>query len=149
MDTPAVTRALLPRQRRFVEEFVRDFNGTQAYIRAGYSPNNTDVSASRLLGDVRVQQAVAEKSQAITQGAHWDVQRWLEGVGQIAEHGESEAARVSAYALLAKYLGISDKVDHRVVHARLPEGLTLEELRALAGVGEPFAALAPPADQSA
>ena len=38
--------------------------------------------------------------------------RWLRGTGEIAEHGESEAARVSAYALLAKYIGISDKHDH-------------------------------------
>ena len=38
---------------------------------------------------------------------------------------------LSALGLLAKHLGISEKHDHRVVHAQLPEGLTLDELRAL------------------
>lgn len=34
--------ALTVRQRRFAEEYVLDFNGTAAAIRAGYSPNHVD-----------------------------------------------------------------------------------------------------------
>lgn len=40
---------LTPRQRRFVVEFLRDRNGTQAAIRAGFSEKGAAVSASKLL----------------------------------------------------------------------------------------------------
>ena len=65
-------------------------------------------------------------------------------MSEIAEHGESEAARVSAYALLAKYLGISDKIDHRVQNARNDAlaarmaRFSIEDLRKLAGPDEPW-----------
>ena len=49
---------LNPRQRRFVQEYVKDCNGTQAAIRAGYSENGADVQGSRLLGNVNVVQAI-------------------------------------------------------------------------------------------
>ena len=45
---------------RFVEEYAKDRNGTQAAIRAGYSANveTAGVTAARLLADVRVQKLV-------------------------------------------------------------------------------------------
>lgn len=49
---------LTARERRFVEEYLTDLNGTQAAIRAGYKPgkNNASaaVAASRLMKDERV-----------------------------------------------------------------------------------------------
>ena len=33
-----LTSPLTPKQQRFVAELLVDLNGTQAYIRAGYSP---------------------------------------------------------------------------------------------------------------
>ena len=47
------------RQSRFVEEYMVDLNATQAAIRAGYSPDTASEQACRLLGNVKVQQAVA------------------------------------------------------------------------------------------
>lgn len=41
--------ALNDRQRSFVNEYVRDYNGTQAAIRAGYSPATAGSIASELL----------------------------------------------------------------------------------------------------
>jgi phage terminase small subunit len=38
-----------PKQLRFVEEYLKDLNGTQAAIRAGYSARTAAVQASRLL----------------------------------------------------------------------------------------------------
>ena len=51
-------RPLNPRQLRFIDEYLIDLNATQAYIRAGYSPNGADVGACRLLGDSRIQEAI-------------------------------------------------------------------------------------------
>ena len=48
-------RKLTPRQSRFVDEYLVDLNGTQAYIRAGYSKKGADTQSSRLLVNVKVQ----------------------------------------------------------------------------------------------
>lgn len=52
---------LNPKQRRFIAEYMRDQNGTQAAIRAGYSEKTADRLASRLLGKVEVQQAIEKR----------------------------------------------------------------------------------------
>lgn len=56
----------LPNKRRkFVDEYVVDFNGAQAAIRAGYSPNGADRQAEFLLRIIEVKKAVEEKSAEI------------------------------------------------------------------------------------
>jgi len=42
-------RALTVKQRRFCEEYLVDFNATQAAVRAGYSPRSAKQQGSRLL----------------------------------------------------------------------------------------------------
>jgi phage terminase small subunit len=49
------------KQRRFVDEYLIDLNATQAAVRAGYSAKTADVQGSRMLGNVKVQQAIAEQ----------------------------------------------------------------------------------------
>lgn len=51
---------LTQKQQRFVDEYLIDLNATQAAVRAGYSVKTADVQGSRLLGTVKVQQAVSE-----------------------------------------------------------------------------------------
>ena len=46
------------KQKRFVEEYLIDLNATQAAIRAGYSPNTAEQTASRMLSFVKVQDAI-------------------------------------------------------------------------------------------
>lgn len=46
---------LTDKQRRFCEEYIIDFNGTQAAIRAGYSKNTANEQASRMLANVNIQ----------------------------------------------------------------------------------------------
>jgi phage terminase small subunit len=46
------------RQSRFVEEYLIDLNGKQAAIRVGYSAKTAEVQAARLLGYVKVRQAL-------------------------------------------------------------------------------------------
>jgi phage terminase small subunit len=70
---------LTPRQRRFVEEYVVDLNGTQAAIRAGYSRSGASVEGSRLLANPKIQAAVAaaqeERSKRTGITADWVLQR--------------------------------------------------------------------------
>jgi phage terminase small subunit len=47
-----------PRRQLFAQEYVKDRNGTAAAIRAGYAPGSAKVTASRLLTDANVRQAI-------------------------------------------------------------------------------------------
>jgi phage terminase small subunit len=49
MDAKALKIALTPRQSAFAREYIVDFNGAAAAIRAGYSPNHVDKQAYNLL----------------------------------------------------------------------------------------------------
>ena len=42
-------KVLTPRQARFVEEYLKDLNGTQAAIRAGYSAKTANEQAAQTL----------------------------------------------------------------------------------------------------
>lgn len=47
-----------PRRRRFVHEYLKDLNGTQACIRAGYSSKGANVTGAQLLANPSVKAAV-------------------------------------------------------------------------------------------
>lgn len=53
-------RQLSDQRQRFVDEYLIDLNGTQAAIRAGYSPKTAQEQASRLLSNVMVQEAISK-----------------------------------------------------------------------------------------
>jgi len=64
MDLPVSVRTAQPvacrtaKRDRFVVEFLRDFNGTQAAIRAGYSPRSAHNQACRLMKGQDVMKAI-------------------------------------------------------------------------------------------
>lgn len=63
------------KERRFVEEYCVDWNGTQAAIRAGYSPRNAGKIAYDLLRKPRVTDAIAERLNILTVAADVDALR--------------------------------------------------------------------------
>ena len=60
------TKELSIKQKRFCREYIKDFNATQAYIRAGYSKNGATQSAFKLLmnADIQAYLSVLMKKQA-------------------------------------------------------------------------------------
>lgn len=50
--------AITNKQARFIDEYLVDFNATQAAIRAGYSPKTAYSQGSRLLKDVEISAAI-------------------------------------------------------------------------------------------
>lgn len=60
-----VVMALTQKQSRFGFEYCKDYNGTKAAIRAGYSENGADVSASRLLALDSVQERIKEREEEL------------------------------------------------------------------------------------
>lgn len=54
---------LTPKQQRFVEEYLKDLNATQAYIRAGYKPlsdSQCRAASSRLVANVNIADAIQQ-----------------------------------------------------------------------------------------
>lgn len=66
---------LSPKRQRFVDEYVVDFNGTQAAIRAGYSPKTANEQAASMLAIPSVKEAVDERRRSIKRKSvnhrHW------------------------------------------------------------------------------
>ncbi|CAM3474026.1 terminase small subunit [Parendozoicomonas haliclonae] len=56
-----------PKHQRFVDEYIIDQNATRAAIAAGYSERTATSQGSRLLTKVKVQQAIEERQNQISQ----------------------------------------------------------------------------------
>lgn len=54
-------RQLSEKRQRFVDEYLIDLCGTQAAIRAGYSPKTANEQAARLLANVSIQEAISKE----------------------------------------------------------------------------------------
>lgn len=63
---------ITPKQARFVEEYLKDLNATQAAIRAGYSQRSAKQRAAELLALPHVQAAVSEAQAARSQRTEID-----------------------------------------------------------------------------
>jgi phage terminase small subunit len=77
-------KPLSPRHERFVAEFLKDGNATQAYIRAGYARRGAQPCASRLLRDPRIGAAIAAGRQRITETLQVSVERVTQEYAKIA-----------------------------------------------------------------
>lgn len=100
---------MTPRQQRFVDEYLVDLNATKAAVRAGYSARTAEQQGPRLLGKVEiadvVRKAQAARSQRV-QITQDDVLRGLHREATLTGEGCSHAARVSAWGLIGKHLGM-------------------------------------------
>ena len=85
---------LTPKRMRFVDEWLIDFNGKQAAIRAGYSAKTAEVTAAKLLRNAKVQAEIARRQK--------DLQKRTE-VSQ--DRVVKELARI-AFANIADYLHV-------------------------------------------
>ncbi len=75
---------LTDRQLAFATEYIKDFNGTNAAIRAGYRKSGARVTASRLLTKSNIQRKIAEFQQKAQSAAIMTLEEALEVLSQIA-----------------------------------------------------------------
>jgi phage terminase small subunit len=100
---------MTPRQQRFVDEYLMNPNATQAAVRAGYSTRTANEQAARLLANASIAAAVQAAQQArcdrvqITQD---DVLRGLVREANLTGDKSSHAARITAWGLIGKHLGM-------------------------------------------
>ncbi len=81
---PLSPRPLSLRHERFVAEFLKDGNATQAYIRAGYSPRGAQPSASKLLRRPAIAAALAAGQERIARALEVDATRIAQEYARIA-----------------------------------------------------------------
>lgn len=135
---PSAGTTLTKRVAKFVEEYVKDFNGRQAAIRAGYSPNGAEVTASRLLRNPNVRAVLApdltkrveERAEAINRMelsvertrleiarlAYFDPRKMFDKSGNpipLHELDDDTAACINGLDVLEEYEGSGD--DRRLI----------------------------------
>jgi phage terminase small subunit len=111
-DLAAVASFITPKQKRFVEEYLVDLNATQAAVRAGYSARTAEQQGARLLGNVKVAAAIQVAQSARSERLRLtqdDVLRGLHREATLTGDGSSHSARVAAWGLIAKHLGMLER----------------------------------------
>lgn len=77
-------KKLTPKQQRFVEEYIVDFNATQAAIRAGYSQKTAQEIGSENLSKPIIAEAIAKLTKQLTKITGLTVERTLQEVARLA-----------------------------------------------------------------
>ena len=123
-----LTPTLSPKRQRFVDEYAADTNGTQAAIRAGYAAGSAAVTASRLLRDAKVQQAIAAGTAALVERVEVTAEWVVTELRTLALEAAKDADRIRALELLGRHLGMFKDVSvHLNVRDPRLAGLTREQ----------------------
>ena len=97
---------LSPKEARFVAEYLKDQNGTQAAARAGYSKKTANEQAARLLARVNVRGAVDRALGDAAKRAGIDAEYVLSSLKEVVER-----------CMQRKRVMIFDKVEKEMVQA--------------------------------
>lgn len=74
---------LTPKQQRFVEEYLVDWNGKQAAIRCGYRPSRAERTACELLATRKVSEAVAAERRKLAERTQRTVDDVMADIGRV------------------------------------------------------------------
>jgi phage terminase small subunit len=131
-------RPLSNKQAAFVREYILDFCGSKAAIRAGYSPKNAGRIAYQLLENNLVNEAIAETQRQIAATSKITRDWLVKETRSILEAARQDKAHSAAFRgaeLLAKLTGnLIERRETRQVTDW--SDLSEEELRALAAADQ-------------
>ena len=102
---------MTPKQTLFVENYLLDFNGTAAAIRAGYSPNSArqisaeNLSKPAIIAFIKEQQCKDANTLQLTRQRALEV--LLDGVA-MAKQMQNSSAMIQGMTTVAKMLGFYD-----------------------------------------
>ena len=119
IDAPPVRGrdALLPAQRRFCREYVLDWNGTQAAIRAGYSSKTAGSQAHDLLKKPEIRAEIGRLERAAAEKLEIEHTDLLRRLWDIATGDVNDLVRIERRLPLLPRQGPWLSVAHR---ARIP-----------------------------
>jgi phage terminase small subunit len=99
-------KELTDKQEAFCREYVVDFNGTQAAIRAGYSEKTANEQAARLLANVSISNRVKELREEHSEQLEITIEELTNFFRSIMEDEEQKGAdRIRAAENLSKRVG--------------------------------------------
>ena len=103
------------KKQRFINEYLVDFNATQAAIRAGYSKKTAYSIGHENLRKPEVVSAIAAKKAEKTKKLDLTAEMVLQGLlDEAMDHseGSTQSARVQAWTQLGRYLALfKDRID--------------------------------------
>lgn len=103
---------LRDKQRRFVEEYLVDFNATQAAIRAGYSHKTAGKIGTENLQKPAIQSAIKAAQAQLSKKTELTREMIVAGLRKEAEFyedGSTHGARVKAWEVLGKHIGMFEQ----------------------------------------
>lgn len=118
---------LTPKQKKFCDEYLIDFNATQAYMRAGYAVKDDTVAAqnaSRLLRNAKVIKYIEQRKKARTKRIEVSQDKVI-----------AELAKI-AFANTTDYVQIETKGKSKKVIVKDTNSLDDEQLAAISSIKE-------------
>lgn len=113
-------KKLTPKQKKFIKEYSKDLNATQAAKRAGYSPKTAQEIGSENLSKPIIKEAINKDLDKTLEKLGIDAEYILGGIKKTIERCEIEdkhdaGAILKGFELLGKYRSLkmwTDKVEH-------------------------------------
>ena len=122
---------LPPMQDRFVDEWLIDFNGTQAAIRAGYSERSARSIAGRLLTKDNIQAEISRRQKDLQRRTEVTQERVVTELARVAFADATDYARVET-RMIEKDDGT--EVSYQTVTLKNTAELSPEQRAAIAGI---------------
>ena len=122
---------LTAKRKRFVDEWLIDFNGTQAAIRAGYSEKTAAATAARLLRNVNIQAEIARRQKDLQRRTEVTQDRVVKELARVAFADASDYACIETYMYENKDGTLSPL---QVVSPKDTDTLSDDQRAAIAGI---------------
>lgn len=136
------------RRAIFVEEYLRDYNATQAAIRAGYAAESAGVEGCRLLKDAKVKKALEKRKKALLAAisedqyrtamtlqtiGHFDIRKLYDEHGQLLPVSQWDHECAVAVASVETVRRVAEYIDGEpqyewVQKVRLKDGIKALEM---------------------
>src|SRR5271165_758583 len=122
------------KQKNFCIEYLKDHNGTQAAIRAGYSAHTANEQAARLLAKVSVRAEITRRQERVAEKVELTAEYVLTGIRDQCERcaTKNPSAYLKGMELLGKHLKLFTDVSENTIKLPKVQDLDDEQLAALA-----------------